>query len=385
MTRGSVRDYAAVMRRRYRRAGKRERGKLLDEFCTVSGYHRKAAIRLLNQDAAAQVAARRGRPRVYGPAVGQALRTAWDAANQLSGKLLVPFLPELVPLLERHGALTLEPNVRTQLLALSPATADRLLASFRRQRGPLLPWTHRSPTAGLRAEVPLRTFGDWNDAQAGELQADLVSHCGSSTAGFYLTSLVAIDVCTGWTELEPVWGKGEERVGGALQRMSGRLPIPMRSLHTDNGSEFFGRALWKWCTREGVSRSRGRPYRKNDQAWAEQRNWTAVRRVVGYDRYSSRAAHAELACLYTALNDYLNFFQPIRKVVAKERDGARLRRRFDQARTPYRRVAELDLLTPDASAALATRYEALNPLELRSRIDTALDRLSRLSDRAYAR
>jgi transposase InsO family protein len=386
MTRGSVREYAAAMRGRYRKAGKKQKGVLLAEFCAVSGYHRKAAIRLLNQrDGGRARGGRTGRPKVYGAAVTEALARLWEAAGGLSGKLLVPFLAELVEQLERHGELRLAPKVRAQVLTVSPATADRLLAPSRASRPPRQPWTHRAAASGLRAHIPLRTFGEWVEAVPGELQADLVSHCGSSTEGFYLTTLVTVDVAVGWTELEAVWGKGEERVGAALARIDRRLPVPTLSLHTDNGGEFLSRPLWRWTQQRGIARSRGRPYRKNDQAWAEQRNWTAVRRTVVYDRYSSKQALATLERLYRLLNDYLNFFQPMRKVIAKERHGARVHRRFDDARTPYRRVLETGALSPAAAARLADRYDALNPIELRRQIDDTLAHLSRLADHAYAR
>jgi len=358
---------------------------LLDEFCRVTGYHRKAAVRLLNRPRQRGVAARGGRPRRYGPDVAQALHRLWEVAGGLSGKLLVPFLPTLIQQLERHDELALPPQVRADLLRLSPATADRLLAPYRQGRPPRQPWTHRAAAAGLRAQVPLRTFSEWEGVEPGALQADLVAHCGSSTEGFYLTTLVAVGVATGWTELEPVWGKGESRVSAGLHYVRGRLPMPLHSLHTDNGGEFLNRAMLAWCRREAIASSRGRPYRKNDQAWAEQRNWTAVRRTVGYDRYASKAAHAELARLYRALTDYLNFFQPIRKVVAKERHGARLRRRFDEARTPYERLLASGVLSEPAARDLAARYLRLNPVQLRAEVDGALGRLHHLADHAYAR
>jgi transposase InsO family protein len=385
MTRGGVAEYARAVRARYRRASKRQKSELLDEFCRVTGYHRKSATRLLNQEERPAPRAAGGRPRRYGPEVARVLAQLWEIAGGLSGKLLVPFLPELVAQLERHGALALEPALRAEVLALSAATADRLLAPYRASRPPRQPWTHRGAATGLRAQVPLRTFGDWAEAAPGELQADLVSHCGSSTEGFYLTTLVAVDVATGWTELEAVWGKGEQRVGGALALVRRRLPMPLRALHTDNGGEFLNRALLRWCAREQIALSRGRPYRKNDQAWAEQRNWSAVRRTVGYDRYGSKEAFAALAQLYRALADYLNFFQPIRKVVAKERTGAKLRRRFDVPRTPYQRLAASGVLDSQAAERLAARYDRLSPVRLRTEIERGLERLHHLAEHAYAR
>ena len=179
----------------------------------------------------------------------------------------------------------------------------------------------------------------------GALQADLVLHCGESTGGFYLTTLVAVDVATGWTELEAVWGMGKSRVGTAVHHVRGRLPFPMRSLHTDNGSEFvINHVLFAYCRKEGISLTRGRGYKKNDQAYVEQKNWVAVRRLVGNDRYATKIAHAQLKDLYALLRLQLNFLRPIRKLVDKKRVRARLRKRYHPAQTPYRRVLVSGLL-----------------------------------------
>ncbi|HEX2184441.1 MAG TPA: ISNCY family transposase, partial [Chloroflexota bacterium] len=235
MTRGSIREYAAAVRERYQAAGKCEQGRILDEFCRTTGYHRKAAIRLLNRPPT-RPERRRGPPPRYGPAVAHALYQVWEAADRLCAKRLAPFLPELVAQLERHGELTLAPPVRARLLALSPATIDRLLRPLRTQ-GYRQPRTASRALTALQAQVPVRTWGEWAGVAPGALQADLVSHCGESTAGFYLTTLVAVDVATGWSELEAIWGKGQQRVGSGVHHLRQRLPFPLRELHTDNGGE----------------------------------------------------------------------------------------------------------------------------------------------------
>lgn len=300
MTRGGVQEYAEALRERYSSATKAEKGAILDEFCRTTGYHRKAAVRLLRGSRPRSSGPPRARR--YGPEVRVALEQVRAAAGDICAKRLVPFLPELVPQLERHGELRLDAATRARLLELSAATADRLLARGRRR--PVL--ARRTAAAALRRSVPLRTFGEWTAVAPGALQADLVAHCGESTAGFYLTTLVVVDVATGWTELEALWGHGQERVAGALERIRRRLPFALRELHTDNGSEFLNATVLRWAAEHDVTLSRGRPYRKNDQAWVEQRNWTAVRRVVGYDRYSSRRAHAALRTLYPALSAWLD-------------------------------------------------------------------------------
>ncbi len=378
MTRGSIREYAAALRGRYAVAGKIEKGNLLDEFCKVTGYHRKAAVRLLR--AQPRTAAMRGhRPVRYGAAVQAALVTIWEATDRLCGKRLAPFLAEVVPVLERHGSLTLQPEVREQVLGLSAATIDRLLRT-ERQRAGRRPATHQPATAGLRAQIPLRTFGEWTDVAPGALQADLVAHCGESTQGFYLTTLLVVDVATGWTEVEAIGGKGQTRVQQGIRAVRERLPLALRELHTDNGGEFINHLLYPWCQREGVHLTRGRPYQKNDQAWVEQRNWQVVRRLVGYQRFSSRAAHAQLRRLYEAVRLYINFFQPIRKLTHKTRDGATLRKHFDTARTPYQRLVAAGVLASTQQAGLERLLFTLNPAVLRARIDAELAALWRLAE-----
>jgi len=221
--------------------------------------------------------------------------------------------------------------------------------------------------------VPVRTFGEWTGVAPGALQADLVVHCGETTAGFYLSTLLAVDVA-------PIWGMTQQRVGTAVHLVRQRLPVALRELHTDNGGEFLNTRLVPWCRRAGIRLTRGRPYRKNDQAWAEQRNWTAVRSLVGYDRYASLAALAQFRRLYPLVRDYLNFFQPVRKLVGKHRDGAKVTKRYDAAQTPYRRLLASGVLDADQQARLDDRYHRLNPAQLKRDLDAALDLLWTLAE-----
>jgi len=316
--------------------------------------------------------------------VAEALRQVWEAAGRICAKRLVPFLPTLVAALERHGELVLAAETRRLLLALSPATADRLLAPYRRHP---VERRLRSPAApsAVRAQVPLRTFGEWADATAGAMQADLVVHSGPSGHGFFLTTLVAVDVATGWTELEAVWGRGQERVAGALERMRRRLPFVLRELHTDNGAEFLNAAVLAWSARAGVRLSRGRPYRKNDQAWAEQRNWTAVRRLVGYDRFASHAALAALTSVYALAREELNYLRPMQKLVEKRRHGARVVKRYDRAQTPHQRLLAAGTLDADTRCQLEQRFGRLNPVALRRELQAAVDRLAAVTGPSVTR
>ncbi len=376
MTHAAVGEYAAALRGRYLAAGKKEKGRILDEFCRTSGLHRKAAIRLLRGRLRRGRPARgtKGRPVRYGPEVMAPLKLVWEASGRLSGKLLVAVIADLVENLERHGELRLAPRLRAALCAMSAATIDRRLTGWRRGLG-RQPRRQATVTAGLKAAIPVRTWGEWENARPGSVQADLVLHCGESTEGFFLTTLTMVDVATGWTECWPAWGTTMLRVRQAVQRAGMALPFPLRELHTDNGSEFINRALYAWCQEHGIRFTRGRGYRKNDQAYVEQRNWLGVRRSVGYDRYSSQAAWQALQRLYALLRLQLNFVRPVRKLVGTRRCGARVTKLYDAPRTPYQRLLESGVLDDAARDRLETAFRAINPADLQRRIEAALRRL----------
>lgn len=377
MTAGSIKEYATAMRKRYLAASKKEKSKLLSEFCAVTRYHRKAAVRLLRRPPGKTTG--RGRAPQYGLAVTQALRKLWEAGDHLCSKRLAPFIPELVDALERHGELSLGPGVRELVLRVSASTIDRLLRPYRR-RGLRRPHSPYASPSSIKAKVPIRTFSEWENVQPGSLQADLVLHCGEGTQGFYLSTLTTVDVATGWLECRAIWGKGKERVGGGVYHVQRRLPFPLRELHTDNGSEFINDALYPYCQRNGIHFTRGRPYKKNDQAYVEQRNWSVVRRLVGYHRYSTKAAYAQMERLYLLVGQYFNFFQPMSKLVAKERIGAKVTKRYDLAKTPYQRLLETGVLEEAKRRSLEQEYQSLNPVHLKSQIDAALEALWKLAE-----
>jgi transposase InsO family protein len=364
------------MRRRYEVADRVQKGRLLDEFCETTGMHRKAAIRLLNRKRGPSIN-RRGRPERYGPALAEALVKVWEVGDRMCGKLLAAAMPDLVAGLERHRELRLTAEIRSQLLEVSPATIDRLLSRHRRRLG-VQPQRRTTTEGSLKAEIPVRTWSEWKGTPVGSLQADLVLHCGETTGGFYLVSLCAVEVATGWTELEAVFGLGRQRVGTAVHHIRQRVPFTLKSLHTDNGAEFINHTLYNWCRQEQVAFSRGRSYRKNDQAYVEQRNWQTVRRLVGYDRLTSRPAFALLGQLYPLLCDQLNFFRPVRKLIGKERVGSKVTKHYDTPRSAYQRLMESDALDAHQRAELRRRMEALNPADLHRRIDAALRALWQL-------
>jgi hypothetical protein len=375
VTRTSLREYAAVQRERYRRATRAEKRALLDEIVTVTGLHRKSAIRLLRRvPRSASPAVRSGRPLVYGPAVGAPATVLWEAAGYIGAHRLHPFVPELLDRLLRCGEVTMLPDVDKLLRQASAATLGRLLAPARAHRPPRPLSTTRIGT-WLKHEIPIRTFTEWDDARPGFCEVDLVAHCGSSTQGFYLCTLCAVDIATAWIELDAVWGKGQERVGAAIHHVRERLPVPLVGLDSDNGSEFINRGLFEYCGRHGITFTRSRAWKKNDSAHVEQKNGAIVRQLIGYDRFASRAAYAQLGRVYQLARLHVNFFQPVQLLVSKTRVGARSHRVYDAARTPYQRLCAAGVLTPEKHHELETLYQRLNPLQLRRQLDAALQRL----------
>jgi hypothetical protein len=375
VTRASLREYAAKQRERYHGASRAEKHRLLDEVVAVTGIHRKAAIRLLRR--APRARARPGpggRPPLYGPEVATAAELLWQTSGRIGAHRLQPFVPELLDRLLRCGELTLAPAVDKLVRQASRPTLARLLGPARAHYPPRGATLTR-PGPVLKHEIPIRTFTEWTDARPGFLEVDLVAHCGSKTEGFYLCTLCAVDITTAWIELEPVWGKGQARVGGAVHRVRTRLPMPFLGLDSDNGSEFINHALLAYCRLHRITFTRSRPWKKNDSAHVEQKNGAVVRQLVGYDRFTSRAAYGQLQRVYRLARLHVNFFQPVEKLVTKTRQGARTHRVYDRAQTPYQRLCATGVLTPETRRELEALYQSLNPLRLRRHLERELDRL----------
>lgn len=363
MSQTSRRELVAELRPRYTLGNRSAKQRILDELVAVTGYHRKYAIGLLNHPPKGRTRRRRAREPVYGGRVRAALEKVWREANCICGKRLAPAMAEFVEALERHGELQLDPETHRLLLGLSPATADRLLKRARQGVRPHGLGTTKPGTL-LKQTIPIRTFAQWDDAQPGFVEVDLVAHCGDSTRGEYLNSLDMVDVRTRWVELAALINRSQATVTAAVAACQARLPFPLLGLDSDNGSEFINNDLKRFCAQEGITFTRCRPYKKNDQAYVEQKNWTAVRQVVGYDRYEGPTAWAALHALYIPLRLYLNFFQPVMVLVEKQRHGAKVTKRYDRAKTPYQRVLEAPEVTDEAKQRLRELYNTLNPAQL---------------------
>ena len=375
MSRKSKDDLVKAIHPRYLQANKGEKGRILDEFVAATGCHRKHAIRRLRQGIPECQRERRGRKRTYtGDVVGHLARI-WKICGHICGKRLQPFLPEMVAVLERHAELVIDAESKALLLQMSAATIDRLLARFRQQKRRGLSTT--KPGTLLKDAIPVRTFADWDDAKPGFVEIDLVAHCGVSTHGQYLQTLTATDITTGWTECLALKHRSQRNVSAAIKLLRERLPFPLLGIDSDNDGVFINETLFRYCEDERVTFTRCRPYKKNDQAHVEQKNWSVVRKTIGYKRYESETALTLMESIYADLRLYVNFFQPVQKLVSKRRNGSKVQKRYDQARTPHQRVVDSPDVTSKDKLRLQVTYLALNPVQLRDRIDANLEQLWR--------
>ncbi len=359
------RELLKHIQQRYKEASYSDKSKILDEFCTLTSYGRKYAINLFNStgnDPEANKPLKRHNNRKYDESLRQALLTIWNAANQICSKRLVPFIPDLLSALERFGHVSLPEDVRSKLLTISPATVDRLLETERKEGKKGLCTT----TAGnlLKKQIKIRTFADWDDVVPGFLEGDLVAHCGTKTNGAYLNTLVITDIASTWTEFFPILVKGEINVIAALKVAQKLLPFSLLGLDTDNGSEFINYALLEFCKLNAITFTRSRAYKKNDQAHVEEKNGSIVRRLIGYDRYEGIDAYNALSELYAVLRLYVNFFQPSLKLLSKKRDGAKVTKKYDKAKTPYQRLMLSQYLTQIEKEKLEIQYNSLDPVDL---------------------
>jgi len=373
-------ELVAVVADRYARGDRGERGRILDEFAAVTGYHRKHAMRLLR---AGRVNRRRGpRPgrRIYDEAVREALIVVWEASDRICGKRLRPLLPILVEAMERHGHLQLVPKVRARLLAMSAATIDRALRDIRRQAATA---TRRrsAPSAAIRRSVPVRTFDDWDDPPPGFVEADLVAHSGPVTRGSFVQTLVLTDIATGWTECAPLLVREQRLLTEVLGELRKLLPFPLLGLDTDNDSVFMNETVRDYCQQVGIEFTRCRPYRKNDQAWVEQKNGAVVRRTIGYRRFEGLEAAAALARLYAAMRLFVNFFQPSFKLASKARDGALVRKRYHPPATPCQRLMADPRTSEEVRHRVQELRSMLDPVRLLKEIRALQQQLVDIADR----
>lgn len=359
-------------RTRYEAGTRAEKQRILDEFVEVSGYHRKYAIQLLGHARSRGPSSQKSDRRRYTDADREALIVVWEAADRICGKRLKAALPVLVPAMENAGHLDIAAEVRTRLLTMSAATIDRLLKDVREHAGR---GRRRTAAPAVAKDISLRTHAGWEDVtQPGWLEVDMVSHSGPSADGSFSQTLVATDIVTGWTEYVPLPVRESRLIVEALKAITKMLPFPVHGIDTDNDTAFINETLLNFCQAQGITFTRSRAYRKNDQAWVEQKNGAIVRRLVGHDRYQGEPAVKALMRLYRVARLYENYFQPCFKLASKTRDGAKVTKRYYDPASPYQRLRELDT-TPADRAQLDADFADLDPVDLLHRIRQAQSEL----------
>jgi hypothetical protein len=372
----ATREYLARMRERYERAGRDAKGGLLDEVCEVMGYHRKAVIRLLRRAAPPGRRRRRGRRVEYGPEVVAALRAIWTAAGYPWSVRLKALLPAWVPWARRRLRLT--PATERALQQISARQIDRRLRPHKQELRTRM-YGRTKPGTLLKHHIPVQTER-WSVTTPGFTEIDLVSHSGNCADGEFVHSLNVTDIHTTWVETQAVLGKSQERVRQALETIAEALPFALRGIDSDNGSEFINDHLYRYCRTRAIQFTRGRPYKKDDNAHIEQKNWTHVRKLVGYDRYDSPAALAALNGLYGDLRLLQNLWLPSVKLVKKTRVGSRVRRVYGPPQTPLDRVRACPTADLIKVGALTRIHATLDPFVLAARIEHQQARLYALAN-----
>lgn len=376
---------------RYQRARKKEKGKILDEFTELTGYHRCYGRWLLRGHGkkiygkkrtlvgdARGGGERATRVPYYDEKVQQALRRVWVILDCICGKRLAAIMKEVVPRLECFNELKCDRQTREKLLRISAATIDRLLAPERRKYQ-LRGRSRTKPGTLLKHQIPLRTFSEWNEQAPGFVEIDLVAHDGGLAAGEYLYTLDMTDVYSGWTEVQAVANKAQVWVFAALKEMRTRLPFALRGIDSDNGSEFINADLLEYCQDQHITFTRSRPYRKNDNCYVEQKNYTIVRRHVGYQRLVGQQQQLLLNELYIHLRLYANYFQPVMKLKSKERNGSQVKKTYHEAQTPYQRLLHAPQITKAQKQSLTAGYASLNPAALKRKMERIQAKLMKLA------
>jgi hypothetical protein len=370
-------EYLAQLRDRYLRAARREKGRMLTEAVTVTGYHRKTLIRAWRRPAARPARGpRRGRPTRYDAAVVRALRAIWTAAGYPWSRRLKALLPMWLPWARRRLALSAATEARVR--AISARQIDRVLGPDKRTIRRRL-YGRTKPGTLLKHHIPVKT-DHWDVTEPGFTEVDLVSHSGDRADGDFLHTLNLTDIHTTWVEHGAVMGKSQVRVQERLAQLRAALPFALRGIDSDHGSEFINAHLHQYCRTHQIQFTRGRPYKKNDNAHIEQKNWTHVRKLMGYVRYDSAAALAAMNAVYADLRLLQNLFLPSVKLQRKERIGARLRRHYDAPQTPLERVRVCPQADPVKVAALVRQRDRLDPFALAARIDDQLAQVYALAN-----
>jgi hypothetical protein len=385
LTMSQRRAVTTAIATRYRRAGRAEKGRILDELCATAGWHRNHARKALGQALRPRVvAARRPRAPTYGPEVVVVLRLCWAVLGAPTGKRLAPVMAELVATLRRFGELDIDDGLAAALVAMSPATMDRRLAPDRAAMA-LRGRSHTKPGSLLKDSIPIRTWAQWDDAVPGFVEIDLVGHEGGNAVGEHAYTLTVTDIATGWTENRSVPNKARKWVVAALGEIAKIMPFPLLGIDSDNGSEFINHHLLHWCEQREITFTRSRPGNSNDGAHVEQKNWAVVRTVVGYHRYDTAAELLALNNIWVLQSQLTNYFLPQQKLVSKVRDGAKITKKYDLPTTPHRRAERHQAVSTEDKTIMDDTLTGLNPAAIQRRIQALTAELLTLTTSKAAR
>ena len=359
----------------YKKAGRKERGRILKEVIRITGYYKSHACELLNNPPKKKPVIRRYRPSRYLVILPQ-LKKLWVTCNFSCGKILVPAIPELLASLVRFKEIKVGSFEKKLLLKISAATVDRLLKPDRK-RLEIKGRSGTKPGTLLKHQIPVRIFTPWDEQTPGFLEIDLVAHCGESLVDTYINTLDSVDIATTWTEKQACMGKSERVTIEAFEEMEKRFPFRVLGVDSDNGSEFINWHFLRMAQRKHITFTRSRAYRKNDQAHIEQKNFSTVRKIIGYRRLETEKQLVILNRIYKLLSEYLNFFIPTLKLVSKEHIGFKVKRIYDKPKTPYQRVLEHPGINEDLKVKLKSKYLTFNPLALLREINKLGKQLSK--------
>lgn len=367
--------YLKTQRWRYRRGNRAVKKRMLDEFCETHGYHRKAAARLLRQPPISDKKLKRaGKKKTYEPGVLlEPLKRIWLATDQMCGKRLKGALPLWLPHYQNHHE-PLSEELSIQLLTMSAATIDRLLKPIKVRYGKGLSGT--KPRSVLRKHIPINT-NQWDTKQVGFMEADTVAHCGTSLMGDFVWSITLTDIFSGWTEMRATWNKGATGVMEGIQDIEENLPFEIKGFDCDNGSEFLNWHLIHYFTerpsRQPVQFTRSRPYKKDDNAHIEQKNWTHVRQLFGYHRFDNPKLVELMNDLYSdEISLLFNFFYPCIKLIDKVPIQSSIKKKYDKPQTPYQRLMASSCLTLEQKETLQEKFITLDPFDLQKKIQKKL-------------
>lgn len=390
LTAKEKRSATKVTAPRYQKAAKKQKGRILEEFIALTGYDRCYAAYLLRTQGKKTYVDRntvvvtdvgkkktKHRSRFYDELVVTALLEIWLIMDYLCGKRLAPMLQEVVPLLKKHKEIRIDKATEKKLLRISAATIDRLLKAEKRKQQ-LKGRSHTKPGTLLKHQIPIRTFAEWNEQRPGFVEIDLVGHDGGNSSGEFAQTLTVTDVCTGWTEVQAVKNKAQVWVFEALTDIRDRLPFDLLGIDSDNGGEFINNHLYRYCIREKITFTRARSNRKNDNCFVEQKNYSVVRRAVGYMRHDTPEEVSLLNELYEYLRLYSNHFHPVMKLLEKTREGSKVKKKYDKPQTPYQRVLASPSVPEDVKEWLRHEHGKLNPAELKRKIARLQDKLIRI-------